>query len=129
MVGTLRQISLLGRLEFRNCSAGGRGGGVFIQGTGADFMAREMYFHHCRAKREGGAFFAERMTQFGHVILNHSYSGTCGALTVYNDVNVSDLTVVTHPDLMGQAIMSGGAAVVESLNCTGSGEQMCEVAS
>ena len=30
--GAKAQISLLGRLEFRNCSAGGRGGGVFIEG-------------------------------------------------------------------------------------------------
>ena len=36
---------------------------------------------------------------------------------------------MTDVDVKGQAIMSGGATVVESLNCTGSGEQMCEVAS
>ena len=123
------QISLLGRLEFHNCSAGGRGGGVFIGGKDGEFMARQMYFHHCRAKREGGAFCAEQSTKVGHVILNHSYSGTSGALTVYNDVNVSDLTVVTDADSKGQAIMLGGTALVEFLTCTGSGEQMCEVPS
>eukprot|EP00434_Breviolum_minutum_P037181 symbB.v1.2.032959.t1/scaffold3759.1/size89661/5 len=124
------QTSPLGRLEFHNCSAGGRGGGVFIEGKdGAEFMARQMYFHHCRADREGGAFFAERMSQLDHVTLDLCNSGGSGAMTVYNDVNVSDLTVVTDADSKGQAIMSGGATVVESLNCTGSGEQMCEVAS
>ena len=124
------QISLLGRLELRNCSAGGRGGGLFIEGKdGAEFMARQMHFHHCRAMREGGAFFSERSTKFGHVTLDHCDSGGSGALTVYNDVTVSDLTVVAHPDSKGQAIMSGGSAVVESLTCTGSGELMCEVAS
>ena len=124
-------MSLLGRLEFHNCSAGGRGGGVFIagKGKGEEFMAREMHFHHCRADREGGALFAERMSQLDHVTLDRCNSGGSGAVTVYNDVNVSDLTVVTDADSKGQAIMSGGAALVESLNCTGSGEQMCEVAS
>ena len=123
------QISLLGRLEFHNCSADGRAGGVFIAGKHGEFMARQMHFHQCRAMREGGALFAERMSQFGNVTLDHCDSGGSGALTVYNDVMVSDLTVITHPDSKGQAIMSGGATVVESLNCTGSGEHMCEVAS
>ena len=124
------QISLLGRFEFHNCSAGGRGGGVFIQGKdGAEFMARQMYFHHCRAMREGGAVFAERMTKFVNVTLDHCDSGGSGAMTVYNDVMVSDLTVVTDIHVKGQAITSSGAALVESLTCTGSGEHMCEVAS
>jgi len=128
--GAKAQISLLGRLEFRNCSAGGRGGGVFIEGKdGGEFVAPQMYFHHCRADREGGAVFAERSTKLGNVTLDNCDSGGSGALTVYNDVNVSDLAVVTDVDVKGQAIMSGGATVVESLNCTGSGEQMCEVAS
>ena len=124
-----KQISLLGRLEFHNCSTGGRGGGVFIEGEDGEFMAREMHFHHCTATREGGALFAERMTKLGNVTLDLCNSGGSGAMTVYNDVNVSELTVATDADTKGQAIMSGGAAVVESLNCTGSGEQMCEVAS
>ena len=92
-------------------------------------MAREMHFHHCRAKREGGALFAERMSQLDHVTLHHCNSGGSGAMTVYGDVTVSDLTVATDADTKGQAIMSGGAALVESLTCTGSGEEMCEVAS
>ena len=98
------QISLLGRFELHNCSAGGRGGGVFIQGKdGAEFMARQMYFHHCRAMREGGALFAERMTKFVNVTLDHWHSGGSVAMTVYNDVTVSDLTVVTDVDVKGQA--------------------------
>ena len=124
------QISLLGRFEFHNCSAGGRGGGVFIQGiTDGEFMAPRISFHHCRAKREGGALVAERMTKFGRATLDHCDSGGSGAMTVYNDVTVSDLTVATDVDLKGQAIASSGAVVVGSLTCTGSGEHMCEVTS
>ena len=92
-------------------------------------MATRTSFHHCRAKREGGAVFAERSTKLGHVTLDLCNSGGSGAMTVYNDVNVSDLTVVTDADSKGQAIKSGGTTLVESLTCTGSGEQMCQVAS
>ena len=126
------QISLLGRLEFRNCSAGRRGGGVFIEGKDGEreFVAPQISFRYCRANNEGGAVFAERSTNFGHVTLDHCDSGLSGAMTVYNDVNVSDLTVVIDVGLKGQAITSYGATVVvESLDCIGSGEHMCEIAS
>ena len=94
-------------------------------------MAPLISFHYCRANSEGGAVFAERSPKFGHVTLDHcnTGSGLSGAMTVYNDVNVSDLTVVTDVDVKGQAITSYGATVVESLTCTGSGEKMCQVTS
>eukprot|EP00435_Cladocopium_sp_Y103_P005573 s5971_g1.t2 len=119
-------LSFQGQVNFTNCSADGKGGGLYA-GTKGRLMASELFFQDCTAKTEGAAVYSEGFTTLRDVTLNRCESGVSGALTVYGDLNVTNLKVSDAQDLKGQSILSGGAARVHSLICSGTGQQLCGV--
>eukprot|EP00435_Cladocopium_sp_Y103_P015428 s3200_g3.t1 len=121
------KLSLNGRTNFVNCSAlDGRGGGLYVRGN-PQLIASELFFQGCTASSEGAAVYSEGLTTLRNVTLNHCESGVSGALTVYGDLNVSNLKVSDAQELKGQSILSGGAARVHSLICSGVGRELCTV--